>query len=140
APISRGERKFAMVPKEVERLASQVVPSDARSYALAQGWRRLQHINGNLAVFSRGDGSLDQLLIPLEPSAPDYPKRILDVARNLAEFEHRSLYEILNDLLMPDADIVRFKVSSPQLTNDLSLIKGIEILEGAKRAILSSAH
>ena len=126
--------------KELERLAGQVSSQNARSYALANGWQRVQDVDGGIALFERPDVELSQLIVPLHSTGPDYPRRIVDVVMNLSEIEHRPAQEIVNDLLMPDADIVRYRVISPEAEKgDLPLEDGMRILEGARRSLLSAA-
>lgn len=129
-----------MMAKDLERLAGQVSPQNARLYALAHGWQRLIGVDGGLALFNNPKEDLDQLLIPLQPTAPDYARRILDVAANLAEFEKRPAEEILTDLLLIGADVVRYRLTSPDTERgDLALEDGLRILEGAKRSLLAAA-
>ncbi len=70
-------------------------------------WQRREGVNGGLAVFHRGDGGLDQLLVPLNSGVPDYGRRIAEVAQNLSAIEKRPVDEVLSDLLLPDADVRR---------------------------------
>ena len=129
-----------MTPERVNELARCVTPQSARSYANANGWRRLSAIDRKVAVFGRANADLNQLLIPLEPGAPDYVRRIVDVATVLSETECRSIEEVLNDLLMPEADVLRYRISSTDARKgDLSLHHIIGILEGAKRSLLAAA-
>src|SRR5437867_13322018 len=70
----------------------------------------------------------------------DYGAAILDVARRLSELEQRPLENVLSSLMLPGADVLRFRIISPQAeSGSLSLLGGISLLEGAKRAIMSSA-
>ncbi|MGH7172773.1 MAG: hypothetical protein ACRELG_21025 [Gemmataceae bacterium] len=129
-----------MKANDLERLAGQVSPQNARQYALANGWQRIPGVNGEIALFNRTDSDLDQLIVPLQPTAPDYARRIVDVLANLADFERRPAEEILNDLLMLAADVIRYRVISPDTERgDLALEDGLRILEGAKRSLLAAA-
>jgi len=117
-----------------------VTPQQVRSYALAKGWERIHKVNGQVALFHRPGSEFDQLIVPMEASAPDYARRIADVVMILMEVEHRALTEILGDLLLPDADIVRYRIMSPDAEKGtLPLQEGLRLLEGAKRSILAAA-
>lgn len=122
------------------QLVGRIKPRDARSYATANGWVRKTQDYGGLAVFDHRQRELTQLLIPIESTSSDYPTRMLDVVQRLAEVEERSLIQLANDLLDPDADVVRYRISDPTISADLALLKGIETLEGAKRTLLAAAH
>ena len=121
-------------------LVGRIRPRHAREYAKATNWTRKPQDFGGLAVFDYGERELTQLLIPIDGDAKDYPVRMLDVVQRIAEIEERPILEVSNDLLNPDSDIVRYRVADPSVSSDLGLLKGIEILEGAKRSLLSAAH
>ncbi len=129
-----------MQPDSLTQLAGQVSPQDARLYALAHGWVRVPGTNGRIALFKRADSDLDQLIIPLQADAPDYARRIVDVVSNLSDLEKRRPEEILNDLLMPEVDIVRYRLVSPDTDKgDMSLVGGFRMLDGARRSLLAAA-
>ena len=124
-------------PRELLRL---VKSQQVRSYALARGWRRVQGVNGEIALFDHPQAQLRQLLVPLDETFDDYDKRVFELVQTLSEIESRSRTEILNDLLMPDSDILRYHVNSPTASRGLvPLVEGIDLVEGAKKSLLASA-
>lgn len=123
-----------------ENLVGQIKSPDARGYATASGWKRLAGVNGKAAIYAHPSSDLDQLIIPLDSGASDYGRRMAEVVANLAEKEGRSAAEILNDLLLPPADVLRFRLVEPESeAGSLPLEQGIDLLQGAKRALLSAA-
>jgi hypothetical protein len=139
-PSFLGRRNYGMTDGDWENLAVRVSPQNARSYALAHGWQRIAEANGGIALFQRPENSLDQLVVPLHTSGPDYGRRITDLVFSLAEVENRPAREIVNDLLMPDADTIRYRVvSAAAASGDLPLDDGLRVLEGAKRSLLAAA-
>lgn len=123
-----------------ENLVARINPIDARAYATASGWKRVPNLNGKLAVYSHAKSDLDQLLIPLDSGMVDYRHRMAEVIANLAEDQGRPATEVLNDLLMPPSDVLRFRVDEPQNEAGIvPLVQGIDLLEGARKAILASA-
>ena len=126
--------------KELKRLAGLVSSQNACRYALANGWQRVEYGDGGIALFDRPDSELDQLIIPLHPTGPDYSRRIVDVVMNLSEVENRPAEEVVNDLLMPGADVIRYRIISPDTDKgDVSLEDGLRILAGARRSLLAAA-
>ena len=122
------------------KLVGQVSSIDARGYALASGWQRLPGVNGRVAVYTHPSSDLDQLIIPLDPATSDYPERMAEVVFNLAEKEKRSASEILDDLLLPPSDVLRFRIDDPgSRSGTLPLDQGIDLLMGARKALLSAA-
>jgi hypothetical protein len=130
-----------MAYKELaEDLLQAVDPQNLRSYALATGWMRAGIVGRRFAVFSHPSDELDQVLVPLNVLAPDYGRRIGDAVLVLAEREKRSPQEILRDLLQADSDLLRFRiVSSDASRGTLPLEEAIDLLGGAKQALLAAA-
>jgi hypothetical protein len=123
-----------------EDLLQAVNPQDLRAYALAVGWERVGNLEGRFTVLSHPGADLDQVLVPLNVHAADYGRRIGDAVQALADKETRPALEILNDLLQADADVLRFRVISAEaLRGTLPLEKAIDLLEGAKQALLAAA-
>jgi hypothetical protein len=123
-----------------EDLLQAVDPQNLRVYALATGWARAGIVGRSFAVFSHPDDDLDQVLVPLNVFAPDYGRRIGDAVQVLAEREKRPAQEVLRDLLQADADVLRFRiVSSEASRGTLPLEEAIDLLDGAKQALLAAA-
>lgn len=126
------------LPKDMLQLLR---PQQVRSYALAKGWQRIPNVGGGIALFSHPGADLDQLLVPMDETFLDYSRRLRDVVETLADFEHRPVEEVLNDLIVSESDIVRFRVASPATERgSIPLQEGIRLLEGAKRSLLAAAH
>lgn len=117
-----------------------IKPQQVRSYALAKGWKRMQGVNGGIALYNHPSTEWDQLLVPMEDSFDDYAKRLRDVVDTLANFERRPVSELLNDLINSDADIIRYRVASTATgRGSIPLTEGIKLLEGARRSIMAAA-
>ncbi len=125
------------LPEDILQL---IKPQQVRSYALAKGWKRVPGVNGEIALFSHPRGQWDQLIVPMDESFDDYSRRLRDIVEILARFESRPDVEILNDLITPDSDIIRYRVASPVTgRGSIPLMEGIRLLEGAKRSIMAAA-
>ncbi len=124
-------------PRNVLKL---ITPQQVRSYALAKGWQRVAGVNGEIALFNHPQGQFDQLIVPMDESLDDYAKRLRDVVENLADFESRPSAEVLNDLMTPESDTLRYRVASMATgRGSIPLVDGIRLLDGAKRSILAAA-
>lgn len=125
------------LPEEILRM---IKPHQVKTYALAKGWRRVPGVNGEIVLFDHPQGKWDQLIVHLNESFADYAKRLRDVVENLASFESRPVVEVLNDLIMPDSDILRYCIASKATgRGTIPLMDGFELIEGVKRSILSAA-
>jgi len=112
-----------------------------RDYAKAREWKRIKNKRENIAVYQNPTlGRYDQLIVPIDKDLDDFEERIIDAVLQLASFEGRSPFAIIQDLLAPNADTLRFAIEGRTANAGyLSLSGGIDLLEGAKRALLSSA-
>lgn len=126
------------LPLDLTRL---VAPSAMKNYAQALGWKLVPGVNGSVAVYHAPSSELQQLVVPLEETFDDYAESVATVVQRLAAFEQRSPMEVLNHLLLPPADILRFRESSPDSeTGTLPLEQAVSMLEGARQMLLVVAH
>lgn len=116
-------------------------PRDVQGYVRSRGWRQLKR-TGNLMVYGRPErNALDQVLVPIDATRPDFSERMYDTVEKLASFEGRQAAVLYTDLLNYDADVLRFRVASPQVEKGtIPLVQAIDLLAGAKQSLLAAAH
>ena len=123
-----------------EDLILQVNPLEVRRYAVAQGWRRAEGVNGAIALYQHPESDLDQLIVPLDRSTDDYGTRMADVISRLAVRSRLSPTQVLEDLLDSACDLVRFRLDEPDSQRgSIPLAQGISLLGAAERALRSAA-
>jgi hypothetical protein len=123
-----------------ENLVARVTPGDVERYAQATGWVRVPEVNGQIVVYRHPSSEVDQLVVPLVPEFDDYGRRMAEVVSRLAETEARPALEVLDDLLLPPADVLRFRITGPSTEQDsLPLERGIGLLAGVKKSLLAAA-
>jgi hypothetical protein len=123
-----------------DELLQQVTPLEVRRYALADGWRRREGVNGTIALYQRPDSELEQLVVPLDPARDDYIRSVADVIIRLAARANLTPQRMLEDLLDSGCDLVRFRLDEQEsLRGSIPLPQGISLLTSAERALLSSA-
>ena len=120
---------------------TRLSPRDVMGYAKVRGWQQFR-TTGRLMIFNRNElGSLDQLLVPVDPSRPDFAERMRDAVERLVEFEQRPAPSVVTDLMNYDADVLRYRVASPRAERGtLPLVQAIDLLAGAKQSLLAAAH
>jgi hypothetical protein len=122
-------------------LVGEVAPADAISHAEATGWQRVSVARQDLAVFNDPAGSLRQVLVPYDTSSATYPVLVGEAIRRFAERENRSAHEILNDLLVRTADVLRFRVIAPGVeAGMLSVEDGARLYGGVRLSLLAAAR
>ncbi len=79
--------------------------------------------------------------VPMDDSLDDFSEAVGEAISKISEAEGRPFREVLNHLLLPATDVLRFRESSPDSeSGSLNLNQGISILQGAKGMLLSQAH
>lgn len=132
-----------MAPNDLpQNLLAQLRSAELRRYAVATGWKRNEELNGRVAVFQHPSSELDQLVVPVETRDADaYAVLAEEAVRKLAAREERPAGEVLNDLLLPPADVIRFRTSSPEAeTGSLPLERTVQLLTGVRRLLSAVAH
>ncbi|MGL4555765.1 MAG: hypothetical protein ACRC33_31745 [Gemmataceae bacterium] len=99
-------------------------------------------MNGRVAVFQHPSSELDQLVVPMDGQDADaFAVLAGEVVRKLAGWEHRPAAEVLNDLLLPPADVLRFRTAGPETTTGtLPLEQTVQLLTGVRRLLSAVAH
>ena len=123
-----------------EDFVLQVSPAAVRRYAIAQGWQRVEGVNGKIALYRDPRSDLDQLIIPLDPGMDDYGTGMTDVIARLAERSGLLPIQILDDLFNSGCDVLRFRLDEPDSRRgSIPLTQSISLLGAAERALLSAA-
>ncbi len=122
--------------------AKQVTPSSLLGYAEGLGWQAVANgRRSEIAVYHRPDSRLHQVIIPVDTTLVDYAESVAEAVRKLADFEHRPAREVLEHLLLPPADVLRFREISPDAeTGNLPFEHAVRMINGTRRLLLSAAH
>jgi hypothetical protein len=123
--------------KQRERF-QRIRPLDVAAYLRFHGWKKINEKEGVFSVWVQDENLEDagDLLLPLRPDFRDYPLRIAEVLKTLAETEGRELTEILDDLATPHHDLVTIELNDSKV----SLDDGREILRSARDLVRAAAH
>lgn len=114
--------------------------SHVRAYAERRGWQRGETFRNRFVIFGREGGSLDQLLVPMNPDFSDFTEMMQRVVLQLAADGGQRPASVLEDLLSLDVDTIRFSVRSPDADRGtLPLEQGLALLDGARRSLLAAA-
>lgn len=115
-------------------LLRSVTPHALRMYAEASGWKRQEGVNGSIALYFKQEAPLRPLMVVLDEQFDDYTDRVNDAVHLLAQFENRPPLEIINDLAIPPADILRLAVQSQEAdSGTLPLDEGLHLLPQPKK-------
>lgn len=130
------------MPAETIRgeLAAQLKPLAIKNYLEMSGWQPVTGVRGRLWVYRHPEQTLRQVQIPMDPEDAGFTEAMLVAVERLAELTDRPANEVLIDLQHPDADLLRFRLSSPDTrAGDVSIGDDVALREGARRALLAAA-
>ena len=107
-------------------------PGDVKLYLSSRGWASQPSFQSRDAlVFRHSSFPGTEILLPIRRELGDFVLRMADVVTTLAAVEHRSAWEVLNDLSGPSGDVFRLRVVAPDSTlGNLPLEEGIKLLQG----------
>jgi hypothetical protein len=120
----------------------QITPRSLINYAQGLGWLLVPNgRRADIVVYHRPDSRLHQVIIPTDTNFVDYAETVAEAVCKLAEFEKRSANEVLGHLLLPPADLLRFREASPDAeAGNLPLDHAVRMVNGTRRLLLSVAH
>ena len=123
-----------------ENILRQLRPLDVQNYARATGWQRVQGVKGDIAVYHRVDSEDDEIIVPQNPNYADYALRMAEAVSALSDAERRLPGEIVADLLLPPADVLRFREEGPATQDGgIGLQDGIRLLSSVRKTLLAIA-
>lgn len=128
-----------LLPPEAARL---ITPRSLTGYARGLGWQPVPNgKRSDIAVFHRPDSRLHQVIIPTDPGLTDYSEVVIEAVRTLSAYERRPAREVFEQLLLPPADVLRFREVSPASeAGSLPLDHAVQCILGARNTFRSVAH
>ncbi|RYE54404.1 MAG: hypothetical protein EOP48_12395 [Sphingobacteriales bacterium] len=125
----------------IEDLATKVNYLAFQQYLLHKGWRKVATKREDVAaIISPDDNPNYDLLIPLSRAFADYGQSITQAIKRVANFENRDEIQLVNDLIAPPSDIVRYRVENEATANGIIPLKaGFDLLESARKSLLAAA-
>jgi hypothetical protein len=104
-------------------------PVEIASYLQAKGWQRDESGYERAAVWTIevNSGKSYEVLIPTDASVRDFPLRVAELLRTLADVEQRSQLDIMRDILYARSDVIRLRRSE-----EVNTVGGIPLVEGEK--------
>src|SRR5947207_14446153 len=95
-----------------EKLLRHLSPSNVRLYAVHAGWRPVNGVKRPVLVLNHPTDELTQIQIPTAGSDKEITFLMGEAVERLAESERRPAREVLNDLILPNADKLQLAVQS----------------------------
>jgi hypothetical protein len=121
---------------------AEVAPKDLNQYLKSAGWTERQSRRSDVIHFERSEnGQIYGATVVMDTTYADYVRRTAEVLDTIASVENRSAISILNELLMADSDVIRFRVVSNVAQHGVIPFEDNIRYQIAQRTLLlSSAH
>ena len=122
-------------------LARQVSPFNAQRYLLSKGWKlAAKNPRQDIILFNHRRDKFKQIIIPKSNEYELYARDLLLLAiSRLEEEEQRDAVSIIGQMLAPDADIVRYRIQSPQAETGTLALASVQKLIASVVSSLSAA-
>ena len=119
-------------------LLQSLSPSRFEAYLYAIGWKQVGEISAKFSIWHQGNS---EVIIPKRQEFADYTNRIYDALLILADLNNSNVEELFKNVSASMADRLKIRVNTSESSkHTLTLDKGIELIDGAKRLIQSSAR
>ena len=128
---------------EQKSLINQINFLAMQQYLTGHNWDKIISKKSDKAFFRKPleQNNMIEVLVPLSRDFIDYEYAMQKAINLIADFEKREPIQIINDLLLPPADQIRFRVNNSRTKDGLiSLSEGSMLFESAKKALLTTAH
>ena len=103
-------------------------------------WVKKQSKREHLAIFFKDYPLATEILLPLDRNFNDYYDLIINALKKISIVENRDINQIINDLLLPPSDVVRFRVDNKRTEFGLiTFNEGLSLLDNAKKSLLTTA-
>ncbi len=124
--------------RDLETLRT-IRPLEMVSYLRAHQWHQAEKLDRGAFWVKEDSGESFEILLPLDAALRDFPYRIAEALATLEEVEKRSQLEIVEDLVMTNADLVRPRLPGVNHVSDLTLEQGRIVYEQARNLMLAAA-
>ena len=116
-------------------------PTALQRYATSHGWVRQQLPDRFRVALYRLPGTSQELVLPQTEEFGDYLPRIADFVRGLADSGSVSIRQVLNEVLNPHSDILRFGYQAPEARlGFVPFLTGISLFDAALRSISTATY
>lgn len=109
-------------------------------YLQNRNWQKMRSKREHLAIFFTEVPTPTEILLPLDRNFIDYSDHIYNALSKISITENREIEQVVNDLLLPPSDVVRFRVDNKSTEYGLiTFTEGFNLLENAKKSLFTTA-
>ncbi|MCK7580571.1 MAG: hypothetical protein MZV65_36285 [Chromatiales bacterium] len=114
---------------------------DVRAYLADQQWAEAGRIGNKATVHTQQDAAHRtwEILLPSREDVADYPERMAEALRTLAQVEDRSELLVYRDLLAAGADVLRVAALHAATDGTIAIREGVLLHQEAENLLLAAA-
>lgn len=114
--------------------------TSVQNYLLTRSWEKSSTNNEYVAVFRTPLNDRAEIILPLSRDFKDYNEALFKALKIISIVESRNVNQIINDLLLPPSDVIRFRVNNKRTEyGSIPFAEGFRLLENAKKTLFTSA-
>ena len=115
-------------------------PALLEAYLTSREWTSVRQVGnaGNIWRIRSADEDAE-VLVPNRREIRDFPLRISETLRSLAKVERRSEFDLYQEILFADKDIVAIKIPKTDDRPDLQLAQTVALATNAREMMLAAA-
>lgn len=126
---------------EMSALSSQILravdASEVVHYLVSHGWQTIQGKRPNISILRK---DAREIILPLTSDYADYEDRLQDALQIAALIEEIPLQQIVESILNPASDIMRFRLDDQDSDGGtVPLLEGLNLLEGIRKGLAAIA-
>ncbi len=115
-------------------------PTLMEAYLMSREWRSISsNVDAGSIWLTRSGDETVEVLVPRSREARDFPLRISEALRAMAELEKRSEFEVYQDIRFAAYDMVVVSITQPQDRTDLDLSHAVALVINASDMMLATA-
>jgi hypothetical protein len=120
---------------DLERLT----PEDVMRYLSATGWRASSDLPGRATIWELSPRNLE-VFVPVSSRFRDYPQRVYEVIRTLAQVEARPEMDVLRSLADPHTDRQYIRLFPDAPSGLISAADAAEAFLGVRELLIAAAY
>ena len=126
---------------DYNELIRKINPITFSKYLQDAGWIRYRTNRKDVRVFQKDQKDFCQVVIPMDELLTDYDDAMLLACQKVAEYESRTVEQLLLYLLNPNADILKIHIEKKAVeSGSILLDDAIKVYENAKRMLGAAAQ
>ncbi len=123
------------------KVLQELAPSALELYLQAHNWHKVGAIPERASIWQPDVArSSPEVIVPLKTDFADYALRVSEIIQTLSKFEDRPQLEIIAELSVTQADVIRIRVATMKdESGTIALNDGVTLYQAARDMLMAAA-